>query len=82
MVEHLDRALAATRGRIEGPDGAAALLGIYLTPCARACVSWGWSGSGSGAGGGRRAWAPESRTLRHGVSPRDTVDLFPGERGI
>jgi hydrogenase-4 transcriptional activator len=28
MAEHVRRALAATRGRIEGPDGAAALLGI------------------------------------------------------
>ena len=28
MAEHIERALAATRGRIEGPTGAAALLGI------------------------------------------------------
>jgi transcriptional regulator with GAF, ATPase, and Fis domain len=28
MIEHLERALTATRGRIEGPDGAAAMLGI------------------------------------------------------
>lgn len=28
MVEHIERALSATQGRIEGPHGAAALLGI------------------------------------------------------
>ena len=28
MAEHIRRALAATRGRIEGSGGAAALLGI------------------------------------------------------
>ncbi len=28
MVRHIERALAVTHGRIEGPDGAAAVLGI------------------------------------------------------
>ncbi|MFH1464379.1 MAG: helix-turn-helix domain-containing protein [Pseudomonadota bacterium] len=28
VVDHIERALTATRGRIEGPEGAAAVLGI------------------------------------------------------
>ena len=55
MREHIERALAATRGRIEGRYGAAVLLESIPTRCAPACANWASTGAASAAPGRVRA---------------------------